>query len=52
VYALWWFRVTVHHAQHPHESWVTPAMATPFFLYSIWVQFRKPKTPPQPATEN
>jgi hypothetical protein len=52
VYALWWFRVTVHHVQHPHESWVTPAMATPFFLYSIWVQFRKPKTQPQAATEN
>lgn len=46
IYALWWIRVTVHHAQHPHESWVTPAMATPFFLYSVWIQFRKPKNSP------
>jgi hypothetical protein len=46
VYALWWLRVTVHHAQHPHESWVAPAMWTPFFLYCIWTQFRRPKNAP------
>jgi hypothetical protein len=43
VYALWWMRVTLHHAQHPHESWVGPATAMPFLLYSIWVQFRRPR---------
>lgn len=43
IYALWWMRVTVHHAQHPHESWVAPAIMTPFFVYSIWAQFRPPK---------
>ena len=46
IYALLWVRVTVHHAQHPHESWVAPAMAAPFSLYSIWVQFRRPKNAP------
>lgn len=46
IYGLWWFRVTVHHAQHPHESWVTPAMFTPALIYSIWVQFRGPKNVP------
>jgi hypothetical protein len=44
VYGLWWVRVTLHHAQHPHESWMTPAIWTPFLLYMLWVQFRKPKT--------
>ena len=52
VYALWWIRVTVHHAQHPRESWVTPAMGTPFILYSIWVQFRPAKNAPPQATDN
>jgi hypothetical protein len=51
IYAFWWLRVTVYHAHHPRESWVTPALATPFFLYSIWIQFRKPKSAPT-ATEN
>jgi hypothetical protein len=49
IYALWWLRVTVHHAQHPHESWVTPAMTTPFLIYSIWIQFRRPKSAAPPA---
>jgi hypothetical protein len=53
VYGLWWMRVTVHHAQHPRESWVTVAMWTPFFLYSIWVQFRRPRNaPPAAAMDN
>jgi hypothetical protein len=43
VYGLWWMRVTVHRAQHPRESWVTPAILTPFLFYSIWVQFRRPR---------
>jgi hypothetical protein len=51
VYALWWMRVTVHHAEHPHESWVTPAIFTPALIYSIWVQFRRPKDQ-SPATES
>jgi hypothetical protein len=51
VYALWWMRVTVHHAQHPHESWVTPAICTPALIYSIWVQFRRPKSAPATETD-
>ena len=43
VYALWWLRVTLHHAQHPHESRLTPALWTPFVLYTLWAQFSKPK---------
>jgi lysylphosphatidylglycerol synthetase-like protein (DUF2156 family) len=50
IYVFWWIRVTVHHAQHPHESWITPAMFMPAFIYSIWVQFRRPKN--TPPTEN
>jgi hypothetical protein len=46
VYGLWWMRVTVHHAQHPHESWVSPAMYAPFAIYGIWAQFRAPKSNP------
>ncbi len=46
IYVFWWLRVTVYRSHHPHESWVTPAMATPFFLYSIWVQFRPAKSAP------
>ena len=30
VYGLLWIRATWHHAQHPHQSWVTPAMYTPW----------------------
>jgi hypothetical protein len=48
VYGLLWMRATWHHAQHPHQSWVTPAMYTPWVLYLIWIQFRRPKdAPPQ-----
>ena len=43
VYSLWWLRVTLHHAQHPHESRLTPALWTPFVLYTLWAQFSKPK---------
>jgi hypothetical protein len=43
MYGLWWARATLHRGQHPHESWVTPAMWTPFVVYAIWVQFRRPK---------
>lgn len=43
VYGLWWLRVTLHHAQHPHESRLTPALWTPFVLYTLWAQFSKPK---------
>jgi len=43
VYALWWMRAASHHA---HESWVTPAMAAPWVIYAIWVQFRRPKSAP------
>ena len=39
----WWLRVTVYHPHHPHESWLTPVMWTPFAIYGIYVQFRKPK---------
>ena len=52
IYGLWWMRVTVHHAQHPHESWVTPAIWTPALIYSIWVQFRRPKNAPPTAATN
>ena len=48
-YSLWWLRVTVHHKQHPHESWLTPAMWTPVLIYSIYSQFRKPKSTPAKA---
>jgi len=46
IYALWWIRVTVHHAQHPHDSWITPATWTPALLYTIWIQYRRPKSTP------
>jgi hypothetical protein len=49
----WWFRETLFHTRHPHESWVTPAMWTVFFAYATWNQFRKPKNPSptsQPTT--
>ncbi len=49
-YGWWWLRVTLFHAQHPHESWVTPAIYTPFALYLIWSQFRRPKAS-SPAAE-
>jgi hypothetical protein len=42
-YGYWWIRVTVYHSHHPNESWVTPALWTPFTIYGIYVQFRKPK---------
>jgi hypothetical protein len=48
IVVLWWMRVTIHRAQHPHESWVGPAIATAPLLYSIWIQFRRPKSPPTP----
>ena len=41
IYSLWWIRVTLHHAEHPHESRLTPVLWTPFVLYSIWTQFSK-----------
>ena len=41
IYSLWWLRVTVYHAAHPHEGRLTPALWTPFVLYSIWAQFAK-----------
>ena len=44
LYSLWWMRVALHHALHPHESWMTPTMYTPAFIYAIWAQFRRPKT--------
>jgi hypothetical protein len=50
-YSLWWLRVTLHHTQHPHESWVGPAMFTPVLIYSLYSQFRKPK-PATPATQS
>ena len=44
----WWVRVTLHHPQHPHETWFNPALWTLFAIYAIRVQFRKPKnSPPQ-----
>jgi hypothetical protein len=46
LYGLWWVRVTFHHAQHPHESWITPAMWTPALIYSVWIQWRRPKSAP------
>ena len=42
IYSLWWIRVTLHHAEHPHESRLTPVLWTPFVLYSIWTQFSRP----------
>jgi hypothetical protein len=44
VIAFWWLRVTVGHARHPHEDWVGPAIATVPLLYSVWMQFYKPKS--------
>jgi len=53
IYAFYWLRVTLHHAQHPHESWVTPAIGTPGLIYLIWVQFRRPgNAPSQSANTN
>jgi len=49
LYAAWWIRVTVHRAQHPHQSWIGPALGTPGLLYLIWSQFRRPKTSAQPT---
>ena len=46
----WWSRVTIYHSHHPHESWITPAMWTPFAVYGIFVQFRKPKLSQPRAT--
>lgn len=43
-YGFLWIRTTVHHAQHPHESWVTAAIYTPLTLYALWAQFRRPKS--------
>jgi len=40
---LFWARATLHRGQHPHETWVTPAMFTPCVVYAVWVQFRRPK---------
>ena len=48
---FWWLRATVFHAHHPHESWTTPAMYTPFALYAVLIQFRKPKVLQAPAQE-
>ncbi|HXE07954.1 MAG TPA: hypothetical protein VN612_08665 [Acidobacteriaceae bacterium] len=42
-YGFLWVRTTLHHKQHPHENWMTPAIYTPLALYLIWVQFRRPK---------
>ncbi len=42
-YGYWWIRVTVYHSHHSNESWVTPALWTPFTIYGIYVQFRRPK---------
>jgi hypothetical protein len=44
IYGWYWWRITVHHAQHPHESWITPVVMTSFLLYTVYVQFRKPKS--------
>jgi hypothetical protein len=50
IYGYWWARATVYHSHHPHDSWVTPAMWTPFAVYGIFVQFRKPKVSQAQAT--
>ena len=53
---FWWLRLTVFHGHHPHDSWVTPLMYTPFALYAVIMQFRKPgpsrQSPPQEAQPN
>jgi hypothetical protein len=44
IYTLWWLRViAAHRAQHPHASWLTPLLWTPFLLYRLWAQFCAPK---------
>ena len=43
LYGYWWVRATVYRSHHANDSWVTPALWTPFAIYGIFVQFRKPK---------
>jgi len=50
IYGYWWARATVYHSHHANDSWVTPALWTPFAIYGIFVQFRKPKPSQTPTT--
>ncbi|HEV2646903.1 MAG TPA: hypothetical protein VGU46_11115 [Acidobacteriaceae bacterium] len=38
-----WVRYAVRHAQHQKTSWVEPAFWTAPLVYSMWMQFRRPK---------
>lgn len=43
IFTFWWLRATVLHPNRHHDSWITPAIYTPFALYTVLIQFRKPK---------
>ncbi len=44
VFTFWWLRAMVFHPNRHHDSWVTPAIYTPFAFYAVLIQFRKPRT--------
>jgi hypothetical protein len=48
ILAFMWIRAAILHAKHTHANWVAPAMWTPALLYSIWLQFRRPKSAAAP----
>jgi len=48
--AYLWMRVTVFHAHHRHESWITPLFSLPACTWVIWVQLRSPKQAPTQDT--
>jgi hypothetical protein len=50
VLTFWWLRATVFHPNRYHDSWITPAIYTPFALYAVLIQFRKPKASEPQAT--
>jgi len=49
-YGYWWVRATSYRSHHANDSRITPAMWTPFMIYGIFVQFRKPKLSQPQAT--
>jgi hypothetical protein len=49
IVAFLWIRVAIHSARHTHANWIEPALLTPALLYSIWVQFRRPKSVRTPS---